>query len=188
VNLRDDLRSDVLDLYRALGGRQDEPFFRPGAWALAYEGGILVELDEELHFNRYRAATLQRTWSPALPWQATYLGYCRDGEARCLGAAKWGSRWTSPPSERLLGSADEPGTFGDHGAPRWKQRALYDTVKDAFAVGEPIIRLVRLSVHDELGVHDLDWHLNRREPIEPDSLHDLIETRTLNAPDPRRGR
>ncbi len=48
-----DLRAAVVTLYRELGGHQDQPVLRPGAWDLALAGGVVVELDEELHFNRY---------------------------------------------------------------------------------------------------------------------------------------
>ena len=34
------------------------PRFRPGRWDLVFEEDLVVELDEELHFNRYRASTL----------------------------------------------------------------------------------------------------------------------------------
>ena len=51
-------RSDVPDTYRALGGLQTAPELRPGSWDLLVDG-VLVELDEQLHFNRYRALTLQ---------------------------------------------------------------------------------------------------------------------------------
>jgi hypothetical protein len=41
-----------------------------------------VELDEQLHFNRYRGVTLRS--GPAMPWSADYLAYVDSGEARCL--------------------------------------------------------------------------------------------------------
>lgn len=49
---------ELLHLYRSLGGAQERPDLRSGLWDLVFAGPFLVELDEELHFNRYRAATL----------------------------------------------------------------------------------------------------------------------------------
>ncbi len=65
--LPSEMRADVLDLYRSLGGRLERPALRPGAWDLALAGGDVVELDEELHFNQYRAQTLEWSWSRRLP-------------------------------------------------------------------------------------------------------------------------
>jgi len=49
---------------------QDAPTFRPGGWDLPFRGPLLVELDEELHFNCYRATTLEASWEADLPWTA----------------------------------------------------------------------------------------------------------------------
>ena len=49
-----DVRASVMALYFELGGQQERPVLRPGAWHLALNGGVVVELDEELHLNRYR--------------------------------------------------------------------------------------------------------------------------------------
>jgi hypothetical protein len=43
------------------------PPLRPGAWDLVFADGLVVELDEELHFNRYRAQSLQNEWATDLP-------------------------------------------------------------------------------------------------------------------------
>jgi len=52
------LRQVVEDCYRRLGGIGAEIPLRLGHWDAEYEG-IAVELDEELHFNRYRLITLE---------------------------------------------------------------------------------------------------------------------------------
>ena len=57
------VQADLHDLYRTLGGMNPNPSFRPGSWDLAFADGLVVELDEELHFNRYRAHTLQPPWA-----------------------------------------------------------------------------------------------------------------------------
>ncbi len=93
------MRADVLALYRSLGGRLDRPALRPGAWDRALVGGDVVELDEELHFNRYRARTLEWSWSRGLPWRDAHLAMCRAHESKCVSAGSWGKRWTNPSSE-----------------------------------------------------------------------------------------
>jgi hypothetical protein len=141
---------DIVDLYRSLGGKQLRPVLRPGAWDLAIEGDVLIELDEELHFNRYRLATLKRGWTRALPWREAYLGYCDAHEGKCTSAGSWGKRWTNPSCESMFGVPGPAGDLAGDGAPRWKQRALYDAMKDAHAAANGV-RLARLSVHDRIG-------------------------------------
>ena len=48
------VRDHIKELYRRLGGPLDSPTLRPGGWDLAFSGELVVELDEELHFNQYR--------------------------------------------------------------------------------------------------------------------------------------
>lgn len=84
-------KADLLDLYRSLGGRLDRPSLRPGARDLALAAGIVVELDDELYVNRYRAETLERPWSGRLPWRDHYLAMCPRCEPACLRAARGGS-------------------------------------------------------------------------------------------------
>src|SRR4051812_40273107 len=86
---------ELLRLYADLGGLQAHPVFRPGKWDLSY-AGLVVELDEELHFNRYRARSLETSWSTDTPWRNDYLRACRERESDCLRAGQWGARWTSP--------------------------------------------------------------------------------------------
>ena len=171
------LRDDVVELYRALHGRSERPALRPGAWDLALASGAVVELDEELHFNRYRAVTLERPWAARLPWREDYLAMCREHEQECLRAGSWGKRWTNPSCEAMFGP---PGPAGDlaAGAPRWKQRALYDAIKDAQAAvggGPP---LVRLSVHDSVGGTTLGAALEGRAAAEPAALRELMNLRS----------
>lgn len=168
----------ILDLYRALGGRGLSPQLRPGAWDLAFQGGLVIELDEELHFNRYRRLTLEAEWTARLPWRRDYLVYTVQHEAECLAAARWGRRWTNPSCEAMFGSADPPGMFPSAGASRWKQRALYDAMKDAVALDHPEIRVARLAIVDCLGRVDLAAGLERRSAIDLDALRGLIAQRS----------
>ena len=177
-DLGSDLGGDILDLYRRLGGRIDRPELRPGPWDLAM-GGLLIELDEELHFNRYREMTLARPWADALPWSLSYRDACATREPDCLRAAQWGQRWTSSGSEGMFGQAAAPGDLAaPSGAPRWKQRALYDAMKDA-SVLEGDFKLARLSVYDEVSEELLGDVLRGRATLEIDDLMTLLTSRTV---------
>jgi len=160
----------MLELYRSMGGIGDHPPLRPGSWDLAFTNGLVIELDEELHFNRYRAATLARD----KPWSLDYTAQSRAHEQECLRAGRWGRRWSSRPSVAMFGPADLPGVFAANGAPRWKQRAFYDAMKDV-ANG---VKLARLSVHDRVG--DLSLGVALRPGSEPDgdAIADLLERRS----------
>ncbi|MGE0218573.1 DUF7255 family protein [Mycolicibacterium sp.] len=175
-------RTAVSAVYEALGGARPMRAVRPGAWDLAFAGELVVELDEELHFNRYRHLTLQFPWATELPWRDTYLGYCTGQEQRCLDAGRWGKRWTSPSCEAMFGPATAAGDLDGAGAPRWKQRALYDAVKDIAAVHSSTVRLARLSVWDTVGHVVLGDALSTGSPIDPDRLRDLVGRRTTATP------
>ena len=170
------LATEVRNLYAELGGVSEDPVFRPGGWDLAFDGGVVVELDEQLHFNRYRATTLGREWAVSLPWTGDYLAYCTTYESVCLADGRWGKRWTNPSCERLFGVPDPSGVFGVRGAPRWKQRALYDAIKDAAALS-PDTRLARLAIYDDVGGVMLDSVLEGRESVDVRALDRLMQTR-----------
>jgi len=172
------MAEDLFDLYRTLGGKLDRPALRPGAWDLSLDG-VLIELDEELHFNRHRETTLRRPWAAALPWTAPYLDMCRAREVECLRAARWGQRWTSQSSVRMFGGGGQPGDISsDAGAPRWKQRALYDAVKDAIAAQDEDTKVARLSVYDEVSGRLLGDVLEVRAPLDLDELLAVLASRT----------
>jgi hypothetical protein len=142
---------------------------------MAYSDGLLLELDENFHFHRYRGTTLDAPWAALLPWTVPYRQYVRDGERR---AGIGGRRWTSPSAERLFGRADPDGVFGVHGAPRWKQRALYDAMKDAAAaVGQ--VRLARISIYDTVEDVVLNDVLYGRTHVSADVIVELVNQRTF---------
>lgn len=144
---------------------------------MAFEHGLVIELDEQLHFNRYRAMSLTVEWARTLPWHDDYLTYCRDREADCLADGRWGQRWTNPSCEKLFGSADPPGTFQGAGAPRWKQRALYDAIRDAVALAGTTVRLARLAIYDKVEGIELGAGLEGYKPVEPAALAAFVDSR-----------
>lgn len=144
-----DLLPAVRDVYKQLGGVLDEPAIKFRKWELEYEG-IAIELDEYLSFNRYRTLTLQSPAYAKLPLfpLADYTRYCAEHEENCLKAGRTGDKWSTEPAEHHFGPAAQPGDLDDaQGAPRWKQRAFYDFVKDL----SPLlcnVQVVRLSIWD----------------------------------------
>lgn len=167
----------ILDLYRALGGVLAAPVLAPGSWDLSLSDGLLVELDESFHFNRYRELTLQRPWAASLPWQQDYLEHCRRWERH---AGTGGRRWSNDSAKRMFGGADADGTFGEFGAPRWKQRALYDAMKDAAAATRRV-RLARVSIYDEVDGIRLDDILYRKAAAPAESVAALVIERVAQA-------
>jgi hypothetical protein len=171
------LGEDLYDLYRELGGLQDEPTFAPGGWDLTFEGPLVVELDEQLHFNRYRTRTLATSWSAELPWTEDYLTHCQRHEDRCHRDGRTQQRWTNRSSARMF-TGGPPGDLVGDGAPRWKQRALYDAIKDSTPVCAAGLRLARLSIYDQVDGVLLDDALDERVPVAAIAVRELLERRT----------
>ncbi|WP_199203521.1 hypothetical protein [Mycobacterium sp. shizuoka-1] len=178
--LSTEAQSAVIAVYDVLGGLQPMQALRPGAWDLSFDGGLVIELDEELHFNRYRITTLQPAVSTKLPWRDAYLDFCTRYEAHCLQVGRWGKRWTSPSCEAMFGPAGETGALQEAGAPRWKQRALYDAIKDIAASDSQTWRLARLSVWDNVGGIRLGDALSEGAPIDVSLLRALVTRRATS--------
>lgn len=169
--------AEVLRLYRALGGTQAMPAFRPGVWDLCFRGPLLVELDEELHFNRYRAATLATSWAAQLPWTAEYRNHCAQHEPACLGAGAWGKRWANESAARMF-SGGLAGDLQGDGAPRWKQRALYDGLKDLLPLVGGDARLARVATHDDVNGAPLGVMLDGLMPVDAEGIRALVDSRS----------
>lgn len=174
--LRPQDQEEILRLYRWLGGILDAPRLRPGPWDCVLTGGLIIELDESQHFNRYRRKTLESAWVQQLPWRETYMRYCTQFESDCAAERGWGSYWTTMATERLFGPAGPTRLLDGVGAPRWKQRALYDAMRDIAAVGSGV-RLARLAVYDMVGGVPLGDVLDGK-PVDRDALRALITART----------
>lgn len=176
--LSGDLVDDLVDIYRSFGGGEPTGSLRPGPWDIVLAGGLLLELDEELHFNRYRRATFERSWSDRVPWRQPYVDLCKEHERACLRAGSWGKRWTSPSSEAMFGAADPLGELSSRGAPRWKQRALYDAMKDAYATCSKDHRLIRVAIYDRVAGVTLGAVLDGDASVSTEDLFLLLSDRT----------
>ncbi|HGF4015342.1 TPA: hypothetical protein ACF6X2_003511 [Burkholderia cenocepacia] len=136
-------------MYRELGGVLAECPLRVGHWDIEV-GDVAIELDEEQHFNRYRALTLESTCygeMPAFPL-ANYRLYCERYESKCPAFGKF---WSSPSTIDQFGPASRLGDLKAPGAPRWKQRAFYDFLKD-LAPEMVGTRVARVSIWDTVTV------------------------------------
>ena len=179
------LEATIQPTYRLLGGVLDCAPLRPGDWDLQFDG-IPVELDEALHFNRYRALTLQSpvyTELPGFPL-AEYRHFCVEHETACMRAGSYLGKWTNESSIRQFGPAGSPGDLPGRGAPRWKQRAFYDFLKDAWSLVSSV-RVARIAVWDVLetgrGTFTAQEVLRAPEPQTGAVLAALIRRRAAQA-------
>lgn len=166
------------EVYRALDGNPDAlRRARPGAFDLCVATAaepLIIELDEEQHFNRYRAATLDFPWAEVLPWSAAYRDYSRLHEADLARKFISGGRWTNDSAPRFFGAASAPGDFTGVGSPRWRQRAFYDVVKDLL----PGIRLARIAVFDVVDGRSVNTILRSKDHSAAAAIRRLVESRT----------
>jgi len=112
--------AEIGRVYRQLGGILDLCPLQPGPWDLEL-AGVAVELDEEQHFNRYRALTLESTLYARSRFPVNvYRGYCHSYEGECLRKAANRGYWASPSTIAQFGPAGILRNLDPPGAPRWK--------------------------------------------------------------------
>lgn len=166
-------------LFRDLGGLEESnSVFIAGDWDLADDKGMYLEFDEDAHFHRYRGQTLKLPWSAQLPWTADYQRYCVDFESK---ARVFGGFWTGGAAERQFGPAAARRNFTGNGGPRWKQRALYDAVRDAVALHTEGLGLIRVSIYDKIDGVPLGRLLKPGKLVAPQQLEKLLACRTIPA-------
>lgn len=165
-------RKAALEIYERLGGRPENRPLVAGKWDLALAGNLLIEVDEQEHFNRHRVLTLEGT---GFPWTVEYLQHSAKHEDRCR---TYGKYWVTERSSVMFGPASAPGDHIGVGSPRWRQRALYDAVRDIWAQENPHWRLARLSMYDVVDGVRLNEVLTGKHPLDPARLRGLIQART----------
>lgn len=171
------LAGDVERVYRELGGQLPGSKLLPGPWDLSMDE-VMIELDEGQHFNRYRAMTLDPDWSAALPWHSDYERYCDEQEHECLRVASHQGFWTNQSTELMFGPPGERADLSGRGSPRWRQRAVYDAMRDAYAL-EHATKMARVCVHDDVDGHRLENVLGGRATVPSHAVRELVERRTL---------
>jgi len=144
---------ELMSVYKALGGRLDDIPIRFGAWDIVTDG-FIIELDEEQHFNRYRAQTLKSSLYEKWPYfdVESYKNYCIKFEDICLKKAKRGGYWSNSSTENQFGPAGDNGTFSGNGSPRWKQRAFYDYCRDLYSCVSRM-PVYRFSIYDAINTN-----------------------------------
>jgi hypothetical protein len=145
-----ELGHEVQSVYRELGGGLPSPPDRVGHWDMVVED-VPVELDESRHFNRYRATTLRSSiYAKVNGFDVRYYArLCDEMESECLRHARFGGYWTNPSCETQFGPSSAPGDLTGGGAPRWKQRAFYDFLKDVNGFLERR-HVIRFSIYDSV--------------------------------------
>lgn len=168
----------LLVIFRELGGvPAHQAALAPRGWDMQADQ-VLIEFDEDLHFNRYRALSLAAPWVPDLPWSTLYGDYSTGMEGMCLNAGKHGGKWANSSSDRMFRGSDEKGILGSLGSSRWKQRALYDAIKDAYALYSPV-SLARVSIHDQIGGMNINQATKKDILLEPEALRAFVTARTV---------
>ena len=157
-----DRYAEICDVYKALGGIMDSPKLSPGSWDIITQD-FIIELDEENHFNHYRAITLNAPlYKDYKNFDVSeYLRYCEDKkkEDKCV---KYGSYWKTKTSDLYFGESSKKGDMSGNGPSRWKQRAFYDYLKDVYSVvtGIPVIRI---SIYEEFGDTTVGQNLENQD-------------------------
>lgn len=169
----------LMSVVRELGGVSSPSALTPQGWDMQADE-VLIEFDEDLHFNRYRTLTLTAPWYSCLPWSEAYIGYALSFEDTCLRAGRHGGRWASVSSDRMFGGSDDDGVLGRLGSSRWKQRAVYDALKDAHAYYSTGVALARVSIHDDVNGLNINWATKRDITLEPRALRAFIQSRTVS--------
>jgi len=173
------LYQEIVSIYRSLGGILELPPLGFGSWDLVYED-FIVELDEEQHFNRYRAFTLNSSiYFPSKYFNVSdYRLQCKIKEPECIKKASRGKYWTSNSTEKQFGKASPRGDLNRNGSPRWKQRAFYDFLRDVSSLIYQI-PVVRISIYDEIPVDKVSMNniLTRYQPVFDEYVVNLVNQR-----------
>nr|WP_245914776.1 hypothetical protein [Nocardia fluminea] len=179
AQLSGDAQAAIEAVYQALGGSAPMLRLRPGSWDLAFADGLVIELDEELHFNRYRAQTLHSLAAAALPWHEDYLWYSSRYEQNCLAAGKWERRWSTTRCETMFGPPGPPGVLvGRRLASMETTRALRRCQRHRCDALDHAVRLARLSIWDSVGGMPLGDGLYEKAQIDPAQVAAILARRT----------
>jgi hypothetical protein len=177
-------KHELRRVYRQLGGILETEFpLMIGGWDIV-DDNIRIELDEQLHFNRYRSITLESYVYKQLPqFPVTfYMDYCSKYEDECKHPGCSGKRWTTNGSVRQFGQAESPCDLSGNGSPRWKQRAFYDFVKDVYSLITNT-RVARISIYDTVKVNgqwrDIAGILDHEIYEAATAIRKLIEARLV---------
>ncbi len=173
--LQSEFYEEIYRVYKSLGGLLDEPPFNVGDWDINLEK-VIIECDEENHFNRYRLKTLESPiYNSDINFNIQkYKKYCKGYEKKCRTDGQYGS---SPSSQKQFGECelDKDMTASDYS--RWKQRAFYDYLRDVYSkiTGIPVIRI---SIYDDFKYNAVRQLLDEANTAK---IRDLVRSRVEEA-------
>jgi len=170
------IADDIFKIYKKLGGVLDEFPSRFRGWDIEIRNHVIM-LDDERHFNRYRLQTLESELYEKINFPMTeYKMYCKKYEEVCLRAATWSEKWSSFASVEQFGEAGPEGNLTGIGAPKWKQRAYYDFVRDVSQLIADY-KVIRISIWDPLDNGIVDDVLTGKRADLSDNLIELVKSR-----------
>lgn len=170
------IADEIQRVYKELGGVLEEFPSRYRGWDVEIRNHVIM-LDDERHFNRYRLQTLNSDLYKKFKFpMKEYKNYCKKYEEICLRAATWSEKWSSYPSVEQFGQPGAEGDLTAAGAPKWKQRAYYDYVRDVTQIIADY-KVIRVSLWDPIGNGTVDDVLKGKRDDLVDDLIDLVKSR-----------
>jgi hypothetical protein len=141
----------IKKIYTELGGCSNKIPLRIGNFDIKLQNDHYLELDEQLHFNRYRLITLKSDiYLNCKSFNVDfYKKSCQIHEIDCLNSGGYGGKWKNDSTEKLFLKSSPNKDLNGNGSSRWKQRAFYDFIKDCFALENKII-LQRVSIWETI--------------------------------------
>lgn len=148
--LETNLAESIVEVYKALGGRTDPTSLESSSFDLQ-TSRFTLQLDEALHFNRYRLITLKSSIYDNLYGidVEKYRMYCRKYEKECLKSGASKPFWSNKLAIQHFGHPEDFGDLSGNGAPGWKLLAFQEFLKDAFAL-QNNIKLMRIPIWEEI--------------------------------------
>ncbi|MGG5905123.1 DUF7255 family protein [Sphingobacterium daejeonense] len=148
-------------MYKKLGGIQIDIPFNYRKWDISTDS-FTIELDEELHFNRYRLSTLNSKIYTQSPLRNildihNYMAHCVNYEGNCLKAGGYSGKWKNDSTEKQFLRSNAFGNLEGNGSSRWKQRAFYDFAKDisSLFINVPFYRISIYENFNGLSIGDI---------------------------------
>jgi len=175
---------EIFSRYEQLGGILDWPDMR--IYGYYYESSkFVMELDEQMHFNKYRLLTLRSSIYDRMPGIKAdkYRIYCKKHEKECMKSGASPDQWSHVTAEKYFGSSESPGDLGLRGSAGWKYRAFCDFVKDIYAFHFKV-KLLRVAIWDEILINKQLIKIGELllNPTEENKSHILkyLERRIIN--------
>lgn len=154
---------EVQKIYKELGGTLNDAPITFGLWDISTPE-FIIELDEENHFNRYRAITLKSKIYQEIKGfpLKEYQKYCDQYESDCR---TYGNYWKNDSTEKCFIKSDDNGKLNGSGSSRWRQRAFYDFLKDLTGIITNI-PVIRMSIYQTFkGKNIKDIILSKNEAL-----------------------